>query len=152
MAGKKFQFPLGNVMKVRERATEAAQRSLAAAADTRREHEVLVAQSAEAIASLHARAHTHGVASPHAFRRFEGQRQQAHARHAEAQQRLRQAECDEQTAREHLLGRKRDEEALRSLYEQGERAHRKELQAAEMAFLDELAVVRFNRSKSSSQA
>ncbi len=147
MPGKKFRFPLENVLKLREQETESAQRRLVSIQGILEEQESRIEDLHRHIEDLHRQSPQYGTADTTSLRRYDAYRRQAQNARELALQKLEEIQQEEDLAREHLLQRRRDEESLNTLREQSRQRFDKAQSRTEAAFLDEQAVMRFNRKQ-----
>lgn len=81
-----------------------------------------------------------GAVDPAKLRQMEAYRQEARARLVRVQRELERLKNGENEARANLIHRRRDEEALQTLYEQQKEDHERAVEQSEAAFLDEQAI------------
>jgi len=148
MAGKRFTFPLENVLKVRKHETERARQALLEAAVEREQHEVLLSDARQRLQNLADSPTTGGTIGTLVFRQYDAFRRDAQRAFEAAQQMLQQKQQIEDAARLQLVDRRRAEEALQNLRDKQKAEHQREQEAHDMAFLDEQAITGFTRKKS----
>ncbi len=147
MAGKKFSFPLENVLRLRHHEVERAEDVLTHRVQQRVAQEACVEQAHQRLCELVSKGVGGQTIGPQALRQYDAFRQDARRAYEEAQQQLERLRKLEAQAREQLVQRKQAEEALQTLHDRKETEHLKEQESAEMAFLDEQAIAGFYRKK-----
>lgn len=151
MPGKKFVFPLANVLKLRQHETERARQALVRLTMERVEQEHRVTEARERIHKLAEKAPAVGLVGPFALRQFDAFRRDAQRAQQDAARRLDRLRAEEERAREALMQRRRDEEALQTLHDQQRTEFIKEVETSENAFLDEQAISGHYRKTHDSQ-
>ncbi len=147
MSGKKFLFSLRAVLKLRRHETQQAERTVLQAADARRAQEARVTEAQEKLAGLLGATPSRGGTGVARLRQAAAHRLRAQrAAEAEAQT-LAERQAQEATAQRALVLTRRPEEALETLRDREQTAHRKTQADAELAFLDEQAVVAYCRAQ-----
>lgn len=149
MSGKKFRFSLQSVLDLREYESESARHALSHAVRARREQEQKIERMEERLDELNRKAPDPGQADLRTLRRFDAFR--SHLRHQcdRARKKLAALRDDEQAARDAWMEKRQNEERLHTLREQEESAHRQDVTASNIDFMDEQAVLRFNRTNRS---
>ena len=146
MSGKKFQFSLASVLKLRMHETECARQDLSNLLKQRDEQDSAAEQlRSELVAIVHSRGT--GSTGQRALSRHEAFRAQAQQRLDEAVRMLEQLNERVNDARLRLIERKTAEEALKRLREDEEARSLLEHRTAETQFLDEQAISSFQRQR-----
>lgn len=140
MSWKKFSFRLDSVLKLRKHETERARDELSQAAHKRQKQEADMQEAREHLDDVSRIEIPRGSIDPSKLRQMEAYRQEARARLARVQHELDRLKNGENEARVKLIHRRRDEEALQTLYEQQKEDHEREIEHTEAAFLDEQAI------------
>lgn len=148
MSGKKFRFSLQSVLDLREYKTEQARHALQAAVNERQQQEQAVERARQRLDELRTRAPDPGRIDCRTLRQYD-----AFCRHArqtlEAQrEKLDALKQNEEEARTRWIQTRQAEESLQNLHDQEETQHRKDQSAAELDFIDEQSVMRYNRNSS----
>lgn len=149
MAGKKFEFSLERVLRVRQREAEGAQRVLAQRMRERQQQEARVAEARGRMESLDDGVEAGTSLGLVSLRQGHAFRQDARRTLDEAVQALERQRALEREARRAALERRRVEEALRTLSDQERARHRQEQDAAETSLLDEQALLGFRQNRAS---
>lgn len=147
MAGKKFRFPLANVLRLRHHETDAARLNLARILRTRQAQEARVSDARGRLEMLSRQDLPSGTLTPAVLRRQDAFRldaKQALDRELATLARIRR---EEEQARAQLLERQRAEESLKTLQAEARERHRKARQEAETSFLDEQALIGHSRKQ-----
>ncbi len=146
MPGKRFQFSLYSVLKLRMHETEGARQNLS---DILRQRERQEAEANDARRELDeiVRSRARGATGQRELSRHEAFRNQAQQRLDEATRRLGNLKLREQDARIRLIERKAAEEALKQLRADEEAKFWKEHRSAETKFLDEQAISSYHRQR-----
>ena len=146
MSGNKFRFSLQSVLDLREYETEKARYFLAQAVSDRRAQEEAVRRAEERLRELNNNAPAAGEVDLQTLRQYDAFRQ--HARHLRdtAREQLDQYRQREDAARSNWVERRQAQESLETLHDGEKDQHEKEAAEAEMAFLDEQAVMRYCRN------
>ncbi len=143
MAGRKFRFSLDAVLRLRRHEAEQAERALAQVARLRQDREAHLAAAEDALRALPDAAGLAGT--PADFRRTAAARSEVMDVRAQARRALEAARQREGAARRALVEARRPEEALESLRERQEEAHRQAALRAEAGVLDEHATAAYCR-------
>lgn len=149
MSGKKFRFSLESVLELREHETEAARQSLAQAIRKRRQQEGQVEQINQRLTKLNREAPAPEQADLHTLRRYDAFRMDTRQLLDKAQRRLEALREQEQQARNEWTEKRQQEERFQTLRDQEEEEHREKMSDASRDFMDEQAVLRFNRTNRS---
>lgn len=149
MAGKKFQFSLASVLRLRRHESDQARQSLARAVQSRRQQEARLAELIRRLRDTHPQLPDQGPADPLAFRRLAAYR--AHLERACDRERrtLEDLRRSEARARDTLIQKQRREESLQALHDEEKARHLQEEEKAETDFLDEQALLGFLKHKRS---
>lgn len=145
MSGKKFRFSLASVLAVRQHEAESAQMVLAKARHRRAAHEEHLQHLQARLGAQHRRVTGAGPTTAHALHRHSARCQEARLRYEQANATLVQLHADEQEARVAMQQAYRAEEGLQVLRDKEQAEHQSAVRAAETAFLDEQAVLRYGR-------
>lgn len=146
MSGKKFQFSLASVLKLRMHETESARQHLSNLLQQKEVQEGIAEQLRHDLTSV-VKSRATGSTGQRALSRHEAFRVQAQDRYDEAIRRLEQLEEQIDDARLHVVERKTAEEALERLREDEQDKSEQEHRAAETQFLDEQAISSFQRQR-----
>ncbi|GIV59772.1 flagellar FliJ family protein [Rhodocaloribacter litoris] len=149
MAGKKFQFSLQSVLKLRRHESDTARQALARTMEARKTQEERLA---EIEARLHEAAERELQArrtAPQDFRRLAAYRLELQQARDRERRSLEQKRLEEERARHRLLARRRAEETLQTLHDEQKMQHEQALQRAETDLLDEQALMTHLRTHSS---
>lgn len=149
MTGKKFQFSLDRVLKVRQHEAEDAQRVLARRMQERQQQETRVTAARQRLERLGRGIEVGASTGSVSIRRGDAFRQDAQHALDEALQALERQRALEREARQAVLERRRAEEALQTLSDQERARHRKKQDAVETNVLDEQALTGFRRNRAS---
>ncbi len=141
MAGKKFQFSLASVLRLRSHESNRARRRLTHAIETRKAQEAKLAEVETRLAEANLTAPLTGTAGPLAFRRFAAYRTHLQRVRDRERRALTQKRMDEANARTALIERRRAEETLQTLHDEERARHLREISESEIAFLDEQALL-----------
>jgi flagellar FliJ protein len=146
MSGNKFRFSLQSVLDLREYETNKARYFLAQAVSDRQAQEVKVQRTEERLRELNKKAPAAGDVDLQTLRQYDAFRQ--HARHLrdKARERLDELCQHEDAARANWVEHRQAQESLETLHDGEKDQHEKEAAEAEMAFLDEQAVMRYCRN------
>lgn len=146
MSGKKFQFSLQSVLRLRSHEAERARQALAEIRREIRSTQETIAAAEEHLTSIiHLRAV--GSTGQRSLSLREAFRQEAHEQLENARRDLEELRRREEDARIELLQRLGAEDAIRRLEEQERTRHWKKFEAAEAQQMDEQAVSGFQREK-----
>ena len=145
MSKRKFHFSLDQVLQLRRHEAERARQDLLQAMHTREIGETVVEQTRERLAELNSLGFAQGQVGPQSLQRLEAYRREAQGAYVLAVEEMEQLRQLENEARAHLLEKRHAVETLQTLYEQEAQEHQQIQTAAETAFLDEQAVISFNR-------
>lgn len=146
MAGKKFQFSLASVLKLRMHETECARQDLASILQQREQQEEVVERARGELTGI-VRSRATGATGQRTLSRHEAFRMQAQERLEEEIRALKSLQHREEEARMRLIERKAAEEALARLREDEEIQFWKEYRAAESQFIDEQAISGYQRQR-----
>lgn len=149
MSGNKFRFSLQSVLDLREYETEKARFFLAQAVAERREQEQALERAERRLHELNENAPSADTVDLRTLRQYDAFRQHARRMCDQARERLDALRQREDIARTNWIEKRQAEESLQTLHDDEKRAHEKEVADAEMAFLDEQAVMRFCRNDNS---
>lgn len=146
MSGNKFRFSLQSVLDLREYETDKARYFLAQAVSERRAQEEAVQRAEERLRELNENAPSPGDVDLQTLRQYDAFRQ--HARHLrdKAREQLDQLHQHEDAARANWVERRQAQESLETLHDGEKDEHDQKVAEAEMAFLDEQAVMRYCRN------
>ena len=147
MSGKKFTFPLANVLKLRQHELRQAQSTLD---QVRRDLQAQDARLQDARArcvTCAAAAPQRGPFGPQILRQHDAFRRDAQRAYDEARRQLTYLQHLESQAKDQVIQKQRAEEILQTLYEQQKAAFQEAQQAAELSLLDEQALAGFNRKR-----
>lgn len=146
MRGKKFEFSLASVLKLRMHETECARQELAGIILERERQEGAVEQAERYLRDVVASRST-GSTGQRALSRHEAYRREALDRLEAAKQKLNHLVKLEKEARLELIQRKGAEEALKQLRSEEEETFWKDFRMEEAKFLDEQAISSFQRQR-----
>ena len=149
MSGNKFRFSLQSVLDLRTYETEKARFFLAQAVAERREQEQALARAERRLRELNENAPNAEFVDLRTLRQYDAFRQHARRMRDQARKRLDVLRQREDVARANWVEKRQAEESLQTLHDDEKRAHEKKTSDAEMAFLDEQAVMRFCRNDNS---
>lgn len=146
MSGNKFRFSLQSVLDLREYETEKARFFLAQAVTERQEQEAAVERAERRLRELNENAPAPADVDLQTLRQYDAFRQ--HARHlcTKAREHLDELRQREEAARSNWIERRQNAESLQTLHDDEKSEHDKKVAEAEMAFLDEQAVMRYCRT------
>lgn len=146
MSGKKFRFSLQSVLELREYETEQARHQLQATVQAREEQEQAVQRAEERLKEIRDEAPDPGRVGLRTLRQHDAFRQHAQQQLQQEQKRLRELEEQEAEARAAWIEHRQAEESLNTLHDKEQAQHQKDQSDAELAFIDEQSVMRYNRS------
>ncbi len=141
MAGKKFQFSLASVLRLRRHEADRARQALAQAVEARKAQEAKLREADERLREASETACLTGTADPLAFRRFATYRSHLQRVRDRESHSLREIQLEEARARKTLIQRRRAEETLQTLYDEEHARHVRELLESETKLLDEQALI-----------
>jgi len=147
MAGKKFHFSLDSVLKLRRHEADLARRHLAQAIKRRHEQENRLSSVEKCLREVNETAAVATPTAPLSFQRLSTYRLDLQRARDTESQSLDQMRLDEMQARERLIGKRRQEETLQSLHDVERNSHQEEQNATETDFLDEQALIGFQRKR-----
>ena len=145
MAVKKFRFSLEQVLTVRRHEAERAEQRLAKALQARRDREARLDDAERALRTVLEEAPAPGAVTPAAFRRHAATQHEAMRLRKQASHALDVARMKEREAYRALLDARRPQEALHTLRDQQQQAHRQAALRAEAEFLDDQATAAYCR-------
>ncbi len=146
MSGKKFRFSLQSVLDLREYKTEQARHDLQSAVNAREKQERAVEQARERLEEIRESAPDPGRVGLQTLRQHDAFRQHAQQKLQQQEARLKELEEQEAEARTAWIEHRQAEESLHTLHDKEETQHKKDQSDAELAFIDEQSVMRYNRS------
>ncbi|WP_457651528.1 flagellar FliJ family protein [Rhodocaloribacter sp.] len=152
MAGKKFQFSLASVLRLRSHESNRARRRLARAIEARKVQEAKLAEAETRLTEANLTAPLTGAADPLTFRRFAAYRTHLQRVRDRERRTLTQKRMDEERARTALIERRRAEETLQTLHDEERARHIREINESEIAFLDEQALISHFRKQRSTDS
>lgn len=150
MSGNKFRFSLQSVLDLREYETEKARFFLAQAVAERRDQEETLQRAEKRLIELNKNAPRADEVDLQTLRQYDAFRQHARQLRDRAADRLTELRRREDAARSNWIERRQEEERLQSLHNDEKSEHDKKVAEAEMAFLDEQAVMRYCRNDTKS--
>lgn len=150
MSGNKFRFSLQSVLDLREYETEKARFFLAQAVAERREKEETLQRAEQRLAELNENAPRPGEVDLQTLRQYDAFRQHARQLRDRAADQLTEVRQREDMARSNWVERRQEEKRLQRLHSDEKSKHDKKIAEAEMAFLDEQAVMRYCRDDNKS--
>jgi len=145
MAGKKFHFSLDSVLKLKRHEADMARQFLARAIEQRIAHEQRLREVDERLEEVNETAAVSSPSDPVSFQRLSTYRlelQRARDREIRSVASKRQ---EEDRARRLLIEKRREEETMQSLHDEEASRHKQSQNAAETAFLDEQALMTYQR-------
>lgn len=146
MPGKRFQFSLLSVLKLRMYETENARQELSSILRQRDQREAEAAHARRELDDI-VRSRVSGSTAQRELSRHEAFRNQAQHRLDEANRLLEYLAIREHDARIRLIERKAAEEALKQLRENEEAEFWREQRSTEMKILDEQAISSYQRQR-----
>lgn len=146
MSGKKFQFSLASVLKLRMHETECARQELSSLTEQRDQQDVVAKQLRRDLLEV-VQSRATGATGQRALSRHEAFRAQAQQRFDEALRTLQHLNEKVHEARLQLVERKTAEEALKQLRADEHAKSVQEYRADETQFLDEQAISSFQRQR-----
>ena len=152
MSGKKFQFSLSNVLKLRQHEAERAREALVRAARRSEQQAAHVEAMRLRLQEVAGSAPRGGIIDLNHLRRHEALRREAQRSYERACRDLDRLRQEEHHARERLVGRHRDQETLQTLRDQEHERFVQDRAQAEMTFLDEQAMISFHKKRQASYA
>lgn len=150
MSGNKFRFSLQSVLDLRAYETDKARYFLAQAVSERRAQEETVRRAEERLRELNENAPAAGDVDLQTLRQYDAFRQHARQLRDKAREQLNQFRQREDAARSNWVERRQAQESLETLHDGEKEEHDKKVAEAEMAFLDEQAVMRYCRNDNKS--
>jgi flagellar FliJ protein len=150
MSGNKFRFSLQSVLDLREYETEKARFFLAQAVAERRDQEDTLQRAEKRLVELNENAPRADEVDLQTLRQYDAFRQHARQLRDRAADRLAELRRREDAARSNWVERRQEEERLQMLHSDEKSEHDKKVAEAEMAFLDEQAVMRYCRNDNKS--
>lgn len=146
MSGKKFQFSLASVLKLRMHETECARQELSKLIEQRDQQDHVAQQLRRDLLEV-VQSRATGATGQRALSRHEAFRSQAQQRFDDAIRVLKHLNEKVNEARLRLVERKTAEEALKQLRDDERAKSLQEHKAAETQFLDEQAISSFQRQR-----
>lgn len=151
MSGKKFQFSLSSVLKLRMHETECARQDLSSILGRLQRQEREVEKVRSELDEI-VRTRATGATGQYALSRHEAFRSQAQQHLEDASRMLERLKEQEQEARIRLMERKAAEEALKQLRADEEAKFWKEHRSVETKFLDEQAISSYRRQRRAAES
>lgn len=148
MSGKKFRFSLQSVLDLREYKTEQTRHILQSVANERQQQEHTVERARERLDELRAHTPDPGRVDLRTLRQYDAFRQHARQTLEAQRQKLEELRQKEEKVRSQWMEHRQAEESLQNLHDKEQDQHRKDQSDAELAFIDEQSVMRYNRRAS----
>ncbi len=147
MSGKKFQFSLASILKLRQHETEQKKQDLAKKMQDRRSQEKEVSNAREHLADISSDIQEKQALTVKSLKRRQAFQDQARETLQKANERLENLIQQEQQTRADLIQKKSAEEALQSLHDQEKANHIRGLETAENKQIEEQALESYRRKK-----
>ncbi len=147
MSGKKFQFSLASILKLRQHETEQKKQDLAKKMQDRRSQEKEVSNAREHLAVISSDIQEKQALTVKSLKRRQAFQDQARETLQKANERLENLIQQEQQTRADLIQKKSAEEALQSLHDQEKANHIRGLETAENKQIEEQALESYRRKK-----